>query len=254
MVRPRQALLFAVALVVVSALAWSVQQHQRQSFEAQAGAALPPGALLDTVEQAPPAVAPSPVAAAAVSDRPQIDPAWAQRTATAAGIPVVALTAYARATLLVPDGCRLGWTTLAGIGWVESHHGTIEDRLLAADGRSAPPIVGPALDGVGPVAAIAAPAGSHSWHGDDRWDHAVGPMQFISDTWQRWASDGDGDGLEDPHDVDDAAFAAARYLCASGADLATGEGWSRAIFSYNHAESYVNSVRAAASFYAARSR
>ncbi len=37
--------------------------------------------------------------------------------------------------------------------------------------------------------------------------------------------------------MDDAALAAARYLCASGADLATGTGWSTAVFSYNHDDS-----------------
>ncbi len=45
------------------------------------------------------------------------------------------------------------------------------------------------------------------------YDRAVGPMQFLPGTWGRWGSDGDRDGVSDPQDVDDAALAAARYLC-----------------------------------------
>ena len=58
--------------------------------------------------------------------------------------------------------------------------------------------------------------------------------------------------MADPQDVDDAAYAAARYLCASGADLATGSGWSAAVFSYNHSDAYVRSVYDAAQSYADR--
>ena len=64
--------------------------------------------------------------------------------------------------------------------------------------------------------------------------------------------DGDGDGVENPQDVDDAAMAAARYLCASGDDLATATGWSAAVFSYNHSNDYVTAVYDAAKAYADR--
>jgi membrane-bound lytic murein transglycosylase B len=186
------------------------------------------------------------------SDVPLIDAAWATRTAQAAGVPQPAVVAYARASLMVPSSCGLGWTTLAGIGWVESQHGTIDGRTLGADGRSSSPILGPALDGVGDVAAIRATPGSTSWHGDAQWDHAIGPLQFIPSTWRTWASDGDGDGRRDPHDLDDAAYAAARYLCAGGQDLSTGPGWTAAVFSYNHAQAYVDAVHTAAAAYAER--
>ncbi len=72
------------------------------------------------------------------------------------------------------------------------------------------------LDGSGDVAAVPGEAGT--------WQRATGPLQFIPSTWERWGSDGDGDGVADPQDIDDAAYAAARYLCASGADLAHGPG------------------------------
>lgn len=183
---------------------------------------------------------------------PSVAPAWVARTAARVGIPEPAVRAYAVAQLRVSPGCDLGWTTLAGIGWIESHHGTLGGRTLLADGRSSTAIIGPALDGAGPVAAIPASPESALLHTDATWDHAVGPMQFVTDTWTRWASDGDGDGASDPYDIDDAAYAAARYLCASGTDLTTGAGWARAVLSYNHAQSYVDAVHAAATAYAAR--
>ncbi|HRI95947.1 MAG TPA: lytic murein transglycosylase, partial [Nocardioides sp.] len=101
-------------------------------------------------------------------------------------------------------------------------------------------------------AAIRATADSTRLHGDPEWDHAVGPLQFIPSTWETWARDGDGDGIADPQDLDDAAAAAAAYLCATGQDLTTGPGWSAAIFAYNHSSDYVNSVYTAASAYASR--
>jgi len=173
--------------------------------------------------------------------------AWVDRTAVAAGIPVPAVRAYGAATLRAQAAdprCHLAWTTLAGIGWIESQHGTLGGLRLGSDGRSSSRIDGPVLDGSGDVAAVPDGAGA--------WQRATGPLQFIPSTWERWASDGDGDGVSDPHDIDDAAYAAARYLCASGADLATGPGWSTAVFSYNHSTAYVRSVHDAAQAYADR--
>jgi murein DD-endopeptidase MepM/ murein hydrolase activator NlpD len=63
-------------------------------------------------------------------------------------------------------------------------------------------------------------------------------MQFIPSSWLRWGMDGDGDGVADPWDPEDAVFAAARYLAAAGAH----EDLSRAIFAYNHAQWYVDDV------------
>lgn len=74
-------------------------------------------------------------------------------------------------------------------------------------------------------------------------------MQFIPSTWQRWARDGDGDGVEDPHDLDDAAASAAAYLCHDRHDLTDVRGWNAAIFSYNHDNGYVVAVHAASNRY-----
>ena len=182
----------------------------------------------------------------------QVDPQWVVDNAAKAGIPAPAVRAYANAELSEPAGCDVGWTTLAGIGWVESQHGTIGGRTLGEDGHSSTPVLGPALDGRGPVAAIPSTPETAAWHGDPRWDHAVGPLQFIPSTWETWGADGDGDGTADPNDLDDAAYAAVRYLCADGHDVRSGAGWADAIFSYNHAQSYVDSVYDAASAYADR--
>ena len=119
--------------------------------------------------------------------------------------------------------------------------------MLGVDGRPEPPIRGPALDGNG-VAAIPDTDGG-SWDGDTVWDRAVGPMQFIPDTWSRWGVDADGDGRADPNQIDDAALAAGRYLCASG-EMRSVEGWRGAVFSYNHLDSYVDAVADAANRYA----
>ncbi len=185
---------------------------------------------------------------------PRVDPGWLATVSRRTGIPAPALRAYARVQLDGSAGCEVGWTTLAGIGWVESQHGTIGGRALLPSGRPSRPILGPALDGHGQFAAIEATPGSRAFHADLIWEHAVGPMQFLPASWRTWATDGDGDGSTDPDDLDDAAATAARYLCASGGDLATGGGWQAAILSYNHAEEYVDAVRAAAMEYADRSQ
>ncbi|WP_240617384.1 lytic transglycosylase domain-containing protein [Nocardioides speluncae] len=182
------------------------------------------------------------------------DERWARAVAAATGIPVPAMRAYGTATLRLGSeqpGCRLGWTTLAGVGRIESAHGTTDGRRLRDDGTSSPPIIGPALDGRPGFAAIRSTSASMAWHGDDTWDHAVGPMQFIPSTWERWAADGDNDGTADPLDLDDAAYATGRYLCAGDRDLSTGLDWHAAILSYNHSRDYVTDVYDAAVAYAA---
>jgi hypothetical protein len=239
----RSAVLFVVALASLAGVAFLLQQSLFGR----------PQVLDLTPTSAPPtAAAPATAEAAPASTVPVVDAAWVSATADRVGIPEPALLAYARATVMSDADCGLGWTTLAGIGWVESQHGTIGGRTLRADGTSSSRILGPALDGVGPVAAIPASPESARWHGDDQWDHAVGQLQFIPSTWDTWASDGDGDGRSDPNDIDDAAYAAARYLCHDGRDLTTGSGWAGGIFSYNHAQSYVDAVYSAATSYASR--
>jgi murein DD-endopeptidase MepM/ murein hydrolase activator NlpD len=74
---------------------------------------------------------------------------------------------------------------------------------------------------------------------------AIGWMQFMPSTWLRWGTDADGNGTADPWNPVDAIYSAARYLAASGAasDI------RQAVFSYNHAEWYVNDVMEVAQLY-----
>jgi murein DD-endopeptidase MepM/ murein hydrolase activator NlpD len=74
---------------------------------------------------------------------------------------------------------------------------------------------------------------------------AIGWMQFMPDTWLRWGTDANGDGVADPWNPDDAIFSAARYLAAAGgaSDI------YRAVFAYNHADWYVQEVLGLANLY-----
>ena len=67
---------------------------------------------------------------------------------------------------------------------------------------------------------------------------ALGWMQFMPPTWEAYGVDANRDGLKDPYNPVDAIFAAARYLRAAGADTDL----RKAIFAYNHADWYVDSV------------
>jgi murein DD-endopeptidase MepM/ murein hydrolase activator NlpD len=67
---------------------------------------------------------------------------------------------------------------------------------------------------------------------------ALGWMQFMPGSWQAYGVDANGDDREDPYNPVDAIFAAARYLKAAGAETDL----TKAIFAYNHADWYVDSV------------
>ncbi|HEY3724591.1 MAG TPA: hypothetical protein VGN59_14660 [Acidimicrobiia bacterium] len=132
------------------------------------------------------------------------------------GIPVAALDAYLRAertmALLQPT-CGIGWWVLAGIADGESGHGTHGGARADAHGDVFPPIVGIPLDGTNHTQPVA-DTDHGLFDGDPLWDHAVGALQFTPGTWNRWASDGNGDGKTDPQNLYDASLGAARKLCA----------------------------------------
>lgn len=181
----------------------------------------------------------------------RVDPLWVTRVAGLSGIGERALAAYAGSALRLskeqPD-CGLGWNTIAGIGFVESEHGTIDGAQLGSDGVVWPAIVGIALDGT--VTESIADTDAGALDGDAVWDRAVGPMQFIPSTWALWRSDGDGDGERDPQDIDDAAYSAGRYLCATGGDLREPNNWIAAVASYNDTVDYNHRVADAAEHFA----
>ena len=105
----------------------------------------------------------------------------------------------------------LSWTVLAAIGEVESGNGA----------------------NVGPSSA-----------------GALGPMQFLPSTWKEWGTDGFGDtGTPNIMNPYDAVPSAAEMLCGAGAAKG-GQSLYNAIFSYNHADWYVDEVLAIAHEYA----
>ena len=137
--------------------------------------------------------------------------------------------------------CGLDWSLVAAIGRVESDHGRAAGNELSAEGRATPGIYGVPLTGAGGTTRITDTDGG-TYDGDLTYDRAVGPMQFIPSTWSEVGVDADSDGQRDPQDVDDAALAAAVYLCAGSADLSTDAGRRSAVLRYNHSDAYVATV------------
>jgi len=274
------------------------------------------------------------------------------------GLPLVTLDAYVHGASYGSDGCTVDWRLLAGIGRIESRHGTMNDSSVQASGKLTTSIYGPLLDGGATVAEAEAAArqaeeaaaaaleaeaaevariekeraehfnslvwgevpsddvaddsesaetqggleednlaaeasifdpdlwgdqsstdaqrdtatddddddgdadaeseenedavltgngfaviedtDNGSLDGNSRWDRAVGPMQFIPETWGYWQTDGNGDGWSDPQNLYDAAASAARFLCK----LQQSRGSSPDVFvlGYNSSETYVNNV------------
>lgn len=148
---------------------------------------------------------------------------FAPSAAAVADIPAAYLVLYRAAA----KKYGIDWAILAAIGSIETDHG----RLNAPGVKS----------------------------GVNSFGCCAGPMQFYtspyptklragetnSSTWGAMGVDGNGDGWKDAHDPEDAIPAAARYLKASGAP---GD-YQSAIFSYNHAQWYVDDVMARAARY-----
>lgn len=182
----------------------------------------------------------------------RVDPGWAARSSAATGIPLRALQGYAGAELAMaaeaPE-CGIRWSTLAALGSIESAHGTHAGSSIGDDGLTLPSIFG--IDLTGESSARITDTDDGVWDGKADIDRAVGPMQFIPATWETWGVDGNGDGVRDPQHIDDAALAAAGYLCHYG-DLSSPDNWRSAIFAYNHLDSYVIAVARAANDYAGR--
>jgi membrane-bound lytic murein transglycosylase B len=177
---------------------------------------------------------------------------WAAARAPALEMPVEALEAYAyaaRVAEVVNPKCKLSWPTLAGIGMVESHHGTYRGATIAPNGDVRPPIRGVRLDGTAGNMRIPDTDGGEL-DGDDDLDRAMGPMQFIPETWKLYGVDANNDGEISPDNFDDAALSAAGYLCWRGKDLSTPRGWMDALRAYNYSDSYARTVRDWATAYA----
>ncbi|MFB8087329.1 NlpC/P60 family protein [Streptomyces sp. NPDC055992] len=164
------------------------------------------------------------------------------------GIDPVMLSAYSRAaaqvTALRPKCKGMRWSVIAGIGKIESNHAA--GHIIAANGNITPRILGVRLNGSGI-------GGNHTtftdtdrgqYDGDTAYDRAVGPMQFLPSTWNGpTGQDGNSDGVKNPHNAFDAALGTAAYLCGTGAThLAKTAQLRKAIYRYNHSNTYVDDV------------
>lgn len=165
-------------------------------------------------------------------------------TVVDADFPLVVLDAYWKAAetmrILAP-GCGIQWWAMAGIGKIESRHGTYGGSEVRADGSLTKPIIGIPLTGSNGTASIGDSDGGLI-DGDPTVDRAAGPMQFIPQTWQAYGVDGDQNGTIEIQNLYDAAASAARYLCAAAGSMTDVAGLQRGYFAYNHSAAYVSSV------------
>lgn len=181
-----------------------------------------------------------------------VDATWAEQTASRTEIPQRAVQAYAGAALymneIVPE-CNLGWNVLAGIGRVESGHGAYGGASIDENGVVDPPIIGVPLDGSDGVMEVP-DTDDGELDGDTEWDRAVGPMQFIPETWRNYGTDANFSGEANIHQYDDAALTAAAYLCdRSPTAVTTDEGFQQAISAYNQSADYAQDVARYAELY-----
>ena len=161
-------------------------------------------------------------------------------------IPLVAYDAYRSASQAAPtitDSCEVDWPVVAGIAQVESRHGRIDpDHRLAADGDVEPPIRGRSLDGTSGTQTIA-DTDDGELDGDETWDRAMGPLQFIPTTWRELGRDGNGDGSADPDNLYDAALTAVAHLCLREPGNYGDRGeLRRALIAYNASGRYADDV------------
>lgn len=161
----------------------------------------------------------------------------AERIVPGPNLVLVALDAYL-AGAEHGASCGIDWAILAGIGWIESQHGTYHGAYLQSDGTLSDPILGIRLDGS--RSARIADSDGGRLDGDTSFDRAVGPMQFIPSTWTRHGVDGDGDGTIDPQDLHDAAATAAAYLCRVGSASTS---LHDRLLGYNNSNAYVGDVQ-----------
>ncbi|WP_330250108.1 lytic murein transglycosylase [Nocardia sp. NBC_00565] len=167
------------------------------------------------------------------------------------GVPGVAVAAYQNAerTLAAENPvCGIPWYLLAGIGRVESTHAF--GGKADTDGNPLTPVYGPVLDGSLSGNHVIRDSDGGALDGLSGYDRAIGPMQFLPETWKHYAADGNGDGIADPQNLFDAALTAGKYLCDGGLNMRDLTQQTRAILRYNNSMAYVANVMAWAGSYA----
>ncbi|MGB3909123.1 MAG: lytic murein transglycosylase [Pseudolysinimonas sp.] len=247
---PRTILIAAAVLVAVGLVATAVLVFLAPRVPGMPGAS--PVVEEPAPTWAPPADPPVAAAEPGTGIAGLVDADWLASTSAATDIPERALAAYAGAALAkaasMPE-CGLSWNTIAGIGATESDHGRHGGSEVGVDGTVTPPIYGVPLAGGEGVEYIADSDGG-VLDGDAEFDRAVGPFQLIPQTWRNWHTDGSGDGVEDPHNIDDAAMATANYLCRVSIGIDTETGWIAAVSGFNSPQSYRDTVATYAVSYA----
>lgn len=110
-------------------------------------------------------------------------------TSVVGGLPLVTLDAYVAGAAALDAGCPVDWTLLAGIGRVESYHGTIGGSHVQADGRMSSSILGPLLDGgatereaAAAAAAAAAEAEAEALAAEAAAEESATP-EFDAEVW-----------------------------------------------------------------------
>lgn len=177
---------------------------------------------------------------------PAVEPAPAELPAAGPlAVPNLNGSAYRTAERILAEtdpGCNLHWSLLAGIGQVESSHA--HNGQAAADGTLLAPIIGLRLDGSLPGSNVIMDTDGGALDGDPVYDRAVGPMQFLPQTWNHYATDGNGDGTADPQNLYDSAATTGKYLCDGGLNMEDPFQATQAILRYNNSMAYVANVLA----------
>jgi hypothetical protein len=164
---------------------------------------------------------------------------------TIPGVGPIVMDAYFRAAANIGTlypGCQVPVALLAAFGKVESGHAVAYGGVVQPDGSVVPRIIGPALDGR-PGFMLIRDTDGGLWDDDTIYDRAVGVTQFIPTTWATQGRDGNGDGVNDPHNVYDGAMSTASEVCrGTNSNPADPEALRRMIYGYNRSWTYVDTI------------
>lgn len=191
---------------------------------------------------------PQPAAAPAPTAEEKVTPIVAKfrmvpASVKSGAVPKINFQAYRAAAASMAKSaprCGIDWRLIAGIGRVESHHANSGDA--DASGELRKPIFGPTLDGTLDGNRVITDTDRGALDDDPTHDRAVGPMQFLPETWEHYAADGNDDGKSDPQNLYDAALTTAKYLCDGGLDLRKETDQTTAVLRYNNSTAYVADV------------